>query len=82
MSGTSSNGRYSTDPRYEQLMNEAGIGLGRVLSERQRHAVTLSLQIFAYLMANIHSDQVYVDDVIGLLKFYNRGISNAKGIQG
>jgi hypothetical protein len=78
MKGTNGNGRYSGDSGYQQLMSEAGMGLGRVLSERQRYAVTLSLQIFAYLMTTIESDQVSVSDVIGLLKLYNRGINNAK----
>lgn len=76
---TQRNGRYSADPGYEQLMNEAGTGVGRVLSDRQRYAATLVLQVFAYLMVSIPSEQVYVDDVVKLLKFFARGINNAKG---
>jgi hypothetical protein len=82
MSETGRNGRYSEDAGYEQLMLEAGTGVGRVLNHRQRYAATLVLQVFAYLMVSIPSEQVYVDDVVKLMKFYARGINNAEGKQG
>jgi len=75
---TEGNGRYSVDSRAEQLMNEAGIGLGRVLNDRQRDAATLTLQVFAYLIATLPGDELAHNDVIQLLRCYVRGINNAK----
>ena len=77
-SGTSGDGRYSLDSRAEQLMLEAGTGIGRVLNDRQRHAATLTLQVFAYLISVLPGDELGHNDVVQLLKFYSRGISNAK----
>jgi len=81
-SGTIGNERYTPDSRVEQLMNEAGTGIGRVLSERQRHAASLTVQVFAYLIAALPGDELTHNDVIQLLRWYSRGISNAKSSQG
>jgi hypothetical protein len=77
-SGTNGNGRYSLDSRAEQLMLEAGTGIGRVLNDRQRHAASLTVQVFAYLIAALPGDELTHNDVIQLLRWYSRGISNAK----
>jgi len=77
--GTNGNGRYGLDSRAEQLMMEAGTGLGRVLNERQCHVATLTVQVFAYLVAALPGDALAHDAVIHLLRCYVRGINNAKG---
>jgi len=38
--------------------------------------------VFAYLLAALPAGQVDVRDVIRMLKFYSRGVNNAKGEQG
>jgi len=80
--GTNGNERYGVDSRAEQLMNEAGIGLGRVLSDRQRDVATLTVQLFAYLIATLPGDALSHNDVIHLLKWYARGVRNAESSQG
>jgi len=80
--GTNGNGRYSVDSRGEQLMLEAGTGLGRVLSGRQRDVATLTLQVFAYLVAALPGDTLSHNDVIQLLRCYVRGVRNAESSQG
>jgi len=78
VNATEGNGRYSVDSRGEQLMGEAGTGLGRVLDDRQRDAVTLALQVFAYLIATLPGEELGHNDVIQLLRCYVRGVNNAK----
>jgi len=79
MSGsTNGNERDSMDRRFEQLMLEAGTGIGRVLNDRQRYAATLVLQVFAYLVTTLPCDELSRSDVIHLLRCYVRGINNAK----
>jgi len=79
MSGTNGDGRYGVDSRAEQLMSEAGTGLGRVLNDRQRRAATLALQMFAYLVACLPGEELGHDAVIHLLRCFVRGINNAEG---
>jgi hypothetical protein len=75
---TTGNGRDGVDHQVEQLFCEASTALGRVLDERQIHAVQLSIQLFAYLVACLDFDAVTPGDVIRMLKVYSRGIGNAK----
>ena len=77
--GTNSNGRDRLDPRTESLLTNAGASLGRVLDDRQRHAVNLALEVFAYLCASLPQSGLEVADVIRFLKWYTKGVSNAKG---
>jgi hypothetical protein len=77
--GTNSNGRDRLDPRTESLLTNAGASLGRVLDDRQRHAVNLALEVFAYLCAALPQSDLEVTDVIRFLKWYTKGVSNAKG---
>ena len=56
--------------------------MGRVLDDRQVHAVNLAIEVFAYLLAALPSGQVDVRDVIRMLKFYSRGVNDAKGSEG
>jgi hypothetical protein len=76
--GTSCNGRYSPDQWTEGLLTGAGASLGRVLDERQRHAVNLALEVIAYLLAAIPAETMQLSDVIRLLKWYVGGINNAE----
>ena len=83
MSGTTiSNGRDGGNVWFEGLLTGAGASIGRVLDERQVHAASLALEVFAYLLAALPSDQIDVRDVIRMLKYYNKGVNNAKGIEG
>jgi hypothetical protein len=80
MSGTANgNERDGSDRWVEELLTGAGASIGRVLDERQVHAATLALEVFAYLLAALPTEKVLVTDVIKLLKFYARGVSDAKG---
>jgi len=80
MSGTANgNGRDRSDQWVESLLTNAGAGVGRVLDDRQVHAANLAIEVFAYLLAALPSDQVDVRDVIRMLKYYSRGVNNAKG---
>jgi hypothetical protein len=80
MSGpTNGNGRDESDQWVESLLTNAGASVGRVLDDRQVHAVSLAVEVFAYLLAALPAGQVEVRDVIRLLKYYSRGIKDAKG---
>ena len=83
MSGpTNGDGRDRSDQWLEGLLTGAGASIGRVLDDRQVHAASLALEVFAYLLAALPADKVDVRDVIRMLKFYSRGVNNAKGEQG
>ena len=83
MSGpTGANGRDRSDTWVEGLLVGAGASVGRVLDDRQVHAANLAVEVFAYLLAALPSDRVDVRDVIRMLKYYSRGINDAKGEQG
>ena len=79
---TISNGRDGGNAWVEGLLTGAGASIGRVLDERQVHAASLALEVFAYLLAALPSDRIDVRDVIRMLKYYSRGVNNAKGIEG
>jgi len=79
MSGpTGANGRDRSDAWVEGLLMGAGASVGRVLDDRQVHAANLAVEVFAYLLAALPSDRVDVRDVIRMLKYYSRGINDAK----
>ena len=83
MSGpTNGNGRDRSDQWVESLLTNAGASVGRVLDDRQVHAASLVLEVFAYLLAALPADQVDVRDVIRMLKHYSKGVNSAKGEQG
>jgi hypothetical protein len=83
MSGpTNGNGRDRSDQWVESLLTNAGASVGRVLDDRQVHAVNLAIEVFAYLLAALPADQVDVRDVIRMLKHYSKGVNSAKGEQG
>jgi hypothetical protein len=83
MSGTTiSNGRDGGNAWVEGLLTGAGASIGRVLDERQVHAANLAIEVFAYLLAALPADRVDVRDVIKMMKFYARGINDAKSQQG
>ena len=83
MSGpTNGNGRDRSDQWVESLLTNAGASVGRVLDDRQVHAVNLAIEVFAYLLAALPADQVDVRDVIRMLKHYSKGVNNAKGSEG
>jgi hypothetical protein len=80
MSGTAnSNGRDGSEARVEGLLTGAGASIGRVLDDRQVHAANLAIEVFAYLLAALPAQRAELTDVIRMLKFYARGLSNAKG---
>ena len=79
---TNSNGRDGGNAWVEGLLTGAGAGIGRVLDERQVHAANLAIEVFAYLLAALPADRVDVRDVIKMMKFYARGINDAKSQQG
>jgi len=80
MSGTANgNGRDRSDQWVESLLTNAGASVGRVLDDRQVHAANLAIEVFAYLLVALPSDQVDVRDVIRMLKYYSRGVNDAKG---
>jgi hypothetical protein len=80
--GTVHNGRDKSDQWLEGLLTGAGASIGRVLDDRQVHAANLAIEVFAYLLAALPSDQVDVRGVIRMLKHYSKGINNAKGSEG
>jgi hypothetical protein len=83
MSGTTiSTGRDGGNAWVEGLLTGAGASIGRVLDERQVHAANLAIEVFAYLLAALPADRVDVRDVIKMMKFYARGINDAKSQQG
>ena len=77
--GTARNERDRSEAWVEGLLTNAGASIGRVLDDRQVHAVNLAIEVFAYLLAALPAGQVEVRDVIRLLKYYSRGIKNAEG---
>ena len=80
MSGpTNGNGRDRSDQWVESLLTNAGASVGRVLDDRQRRAVCLAVEVFAYLLAALPSEKVLVTDVIRLLKWYSEGVRHAVG---
>jgi len=83
MSGpTNGNGRDGSDQWVESLLTNAGASIGRVLDDRQVHAASLAMEVFAYLLAALPADKVDVRDVIRMLKFYSQGVNNAKSSEG
>jgi hypothetical protein len=79
MSGTAnSNGRDGSEAWVEGLLIGAGASIGRVLDDRQVHAASLAVEVFAYLLAALPADRVDVRDVIRVVKYYSRGINDAK----
>ena len=80
--GTARNERDRSDAWVEGLLAGAGASIGRVLDDRQVHAASLALEVFAYLLAALPADRVDVRDVIRMLKFYSRGVNDAKSEQG
>jgi hypothetical protein len=83
MSGpTNGNGRDRSDRWVEGLLTGAGASIGRVLDDRQVHAASLALEVFAYLLAALPADRVDVRDVIRMIKFFSQGVNNAKGSEG
>ena len=80
MSGpTNGDGRDRSDRWVESLLTNAGASVGRVLDDRQRRAVCLAVEVFAYLLAALPSEKVLVTDVIRLLKWYSEGVRHAEG---
>jgi hypothetical protein len=80
MSGpTNGNGRDRSDQWVESLLTNAGASVGRVLDDRQRRAVCLAVEVFAFLLAALPSEKVLVTDVIRLLKWYSEGVKHAEG---
>jgi hypothetical protein len=79
---TARNGRDRSDQWLEGLLTNAGASVGRVLDDRQVHAASLALEVFAYLLAALPADKVDVRDVIRMIKFYSQGVNNAKGSEG
>jgi len=75
---TSGNERDGGNVWVEGLLTGAGASIGRVLDERQVHAASLALEVFAYLLAALPADRISVGDVIKMMKFYTRGINDAK----
>jgi hypothetical protein len=72
------NGRDGGDHWVEGLLTGAGASIGRVLDDRQVHAANLAIEVFAYLLAALPADKVDVRDVIRMMKYYSRGINDAK----
>ena len=79
---TARNGRDRSDQWLEGLLTGAGASIGRVLDDRQVHAASLALEVFAYLLAALPADRVDVRDVIRMLKFFSQGVNNAKSSEG
>jgi hypothetical protein len=79
---TNGNERDEGNVWVEGLLTGAGASIGRVLDDRQVHAANLAIEVFAYLLAALPADRVDVGDVIKMMRFYVRGINNAKSEQG
>jgi len=77
--GTARNERDRSEVWVQSLLTNAGASVGRLLDDRQVHAVSLALEVFAYLLAALPADRVEVRDVIKMLKYFSRGVNNAKG---
>jgi hypothetical protein len=77
--GTARNERDRSEAWVEGLLTNAGASVGRLLDDRQVNAVSLALEVFAYLLAALPADRVEVRDVIKMLKYFSRGVNNAKG---
>jgi hypothetical protein len=75
---TERNGRDGSESWIEGLLTGAGASIGRVLDDRQAHAANLAIEVFAYLLAALPAQKIEVRDVIRMMKFYARGISDAK----
>jgi len=80
--GTARDGRDGSNAWVEGLLTGAGASIGRVLDDRQVHAASLAIEVFAYLLAALPADKVDVRDVIRMLKFYSQGVNNAKSSEG
>jgi len=76
--GTNSNGRDEVDRWIEGLLTGAGFSVGRVLDDRQRHAARLVLEVVVFLFVGMQRDTVEMSDVVRFIKWYARGIENAK----
>jgi hypothetical protein len=76
--GTNSNERDGSQAWVEGLLAGAGASIGRVLDDRQVHAASLAVEVFAYLLAALPADRIEVRDVIKMLKYFSRGINDAK----
>jgi hypothetical protein len=76
--GTNSNERDGSEAWVEGLLAGAGASIGRVLDDRQVHAASLAVEVFAYLLAALPADRIEVRDVIKMLKYFSRGINDAK----
>jgi hypothetical protein len=64
------------DPRTERLLVSAGTNIARVLDARQRHAVTLALQVCSYIVAAFPpDDELTSGDVVRLLRWFARGFN-------
>jgi hypothetical protein len=79
---TNGNGRDGSEAWVEGLLTGAGASIGRVLDDRQVHAASLTIEVFAYLLAALPVQRVEVRDVIQMMKWYARGINDAKSQQG
>jgi len=75
---TNGNGRDESEAWVEGLLTGAGASVGRVLSDHQLHAANLAIEVLAYLLAALPAQRVEVCDVIRMMKWYARGINNAK----
>lgn len=75
---TNSNGRDEGNAWIEGLLTGAGASIGRVLDDRQVHAASLTIDVFAYLLAALPAQKAELTDVIRMLKYYARGINDAK----
>jgi len=80
--GTARNGRDRSDQWVERLLTGAGASIGRVLDDRQVHAANLAIEVFAYLLAALPADRIEVREVIRMMKWYTRGVNDAKNSQG
>jgi hypothetical protein len=81
-SPSNGDGRDQGNAWVRGLLTGAGASMGRVLDERQVHAVSLALEVFAYLLAALQVDKIDVRDVIHMIKFYSQGVDGAKSEQG
>jgi hypothetical protein len=50
--GTERNERDRSEAWVESLLTNAGASVGRLLDDRQVNAVSLALEVFAYLLAD------------------------------
>jgi len=76
---TNGNERDGGDQRIETLLVGAGASLGRVLDGHQRHAVSLALEVFAYMLASLRLETIEVDDVLRYMRYFVKGVLNAQG---